>query len=62
MKKKPQKVQPSVEERAASLKRTLTFLILILMIMSLTVCQYPSEEEIRNQMETPQETSGTEGN
>ena len=38
----------SVEQQAAQMKRSLTFFILILMVMSLTVCNNPSRELIDN--------------
>ncbi len=38
----------SVEQQAAQMKRSLTFFILILMVMSLTVCNNPSKQLIDN--------------
>ena len=58
-KKRNQYTNASVEERAAQLKRQLTFLILILMVMSLTVCDLPSREELMEE-DTITETAETE--
>ncbi|MBP3868261.1 MAG: hypothetical protein IKF60_09525 [Solobacterium sp.] len=56
---KPQLSNSEIRQREQSLKRSMTFIILVLMILSLTMCDTPSYEEFTGSTPVPEQTAET---
>jgi preprotein translocase subunit SecG len=58
-KPKPQYSSSEIRQKEEAVKRTMTFIILVLMILSLTMCNTPSYEEYSEGLDETEQTTET---
>lgn len=56
---KPKLSNSEIRQKEESVRRSLTFIVLVLMILSLTMCNTPSREEYMEPTPGPQQTAET---